>query len=216
MYINEPDADISRASLPTGTQPPYSYNFAWKGGELSSTTMIGGTGSVTANALSGKFMTADLAGLGELEGSMSLITSMAANLAGVGALTADMKLTIAMAANLAGIGDLAGAMALLIPLNAELAGTGTLTANLKGNADLAATIYVNSGAATTQELVAAIWGAIAADYNESGTMGQKLNGAGSAGDPWTTDLSAYNTADTAGLILKQAKSKASLAASLSA
>lgn len=37
-------------------------------------------------------------------------------------------------------------------------------------------------------------------------MGEKLNGAGSAGDPWTTDLTGYNTADTAGKIVKQIKS----------
>lgn len=207
---------FSRACFPTGTQPPYSWLLAPKGGEMSSTTQISGSGSVASNLLSGKFMTADLSGVGSLAGSMSLITSLTANLAGVGALTGDMKLTLAMAANLAGTGSMTAAMALLIPLNATLTGTGTLTANLKGNADLAATIYVNSGTASTQELVAAIWGALAADYNESGTMGQKLNGAGSAGDPWTTDLSSYNTADTAGLILKQAKAKAALAASLSA
>lgn len=199
---------MSRASLPTGTQPPYSWLMAPKGGELSSTTQINGAGSISANMLSGKFMTAELSGAGTIDGTMSLITSMTANLSGAGSLTADMKMTIAMAANLAGAGSLSAAMALLIPLEAHLSGAGSLTANLKGNANLAAHIYVNSGAATTQELVAAIWSALAADYNESGTMGQKLNGAGSAGDPWTTDLSAYNTPDTAGKVLKDAQKKA--------
>lgn len=207
---------MSRASIPTGTQPPYSWLLAIKGGEMSSTTQISGTGTVTANLLSGKFMTADLACAGKLNAAMSLITSMAANLAGVGALTADMKLTIGMAADLAGTGSLSAAMAMLVPLNAALAGVGGMTANLKGNARLEATIYVNSGTATTQELVAAIWSALAADYNESGTMGQKLNGAGSAGDPWTTDLTTYTTDGTAGKILQDAKKKAALAASLSA
>ena len=195
-------SQISRASFPTGTQPPYSWLLAPKGGELSSTTQIAGSGSVTSNLLSGKFMTADLAGIGSIEGAMSLITSMTANLSGTGSLTGDMKLTLAMAAELAGSGDLSGALSLLIPLEASLSGVGSITANLKGNADLAAHIYVNSGAATTQELVDAIWNALAADYNESGTMGNKLNGAGSAGDPWTTDLSSYNTAGTAGKRLK--------------
>lgn len=193
---------MSRASFPTGTQPPYSYFMPLKGGELSSTTQIAGVGSMTPNLLSGKFMTADLAGIGELQGSMSLITSMAANLAGIGSLSGDMKLTLAMAANLAGVGNLAGAMALLIPLNATLSGIGEITANLKGNADLQATIYVNQSEATTQQLVDAIWNAIAADYNTSGTMGQKLNGAGSAGDPWTTDLTSYSTPGTAGQIVR--------------
>jgi hypothetical protein len=194
---------MSRASFPTGTQPPYSWLLAPKGGELSSTTLISGVGGTTSNMLAGKFMTADLAGVGGFDASMSLITSLTANLAGVGGLTGDMALTLAMSATLAGSGSIASAMALLIPLNASLAGVGGITANLKGNADLSATIYVNSGAATTQELVAAIWGAIAADYNESGTMGNKLNGAGSAGDPWTTDLTSYTTAGTAGKILQE-------------
>lgn len=203
LYTSEADGGrLQHANIPSGTQPPYTIMFAPKGGELSATTYIRGEGSVAANLLSGKFMTADLAGIGSIEGSMSLITSMTANLAGVGELTGDMKLTLAMAANLAGIGDLAGAMALLIPLNAALAGIGGITANLKGNADLQATIYVNQSEATTQQLVDAIWNAIAADYNTSGTMGNKLNGAGSAGDPWTTDLTSYNTDGTAGKRMK--------------
>ena len=39
---------------------------------------------------------------------------------------------------------------------------------------------------------------MAIDYNESGTMGEKLNSAGTAGDPWTADLSSYTTVGTAG------------------
>lgn len=35
---------------------------------------------------------------------------------------------------------------------------------------MAAHIYVNSGSATTQELVDAIWNALASSYNTSGTM----------------------------------------------
>lgn len=41
-------------------------------------------------------------------------------------------------------------------------------------------------------------------------MGVKLNSAGTAGDPWITDLSGYITADTAGKIIKQIKSNADL------
>lgn len=35
-----------------------------------------------------------------------------------------------------------------------------------------------------------------------------MNGAGSAGNPWITDLSTYNTANSAGKILKDRLSKA--------
>ena len=207
IYSSEGDGGrLEHANVPSGTQPPYTIMFAPKGGELSATTYVRGEGSTTANMLSGKFMTADLVGVGTLEGSASLISSLLANLAGTGTLTGDMKLTLAMAAELAGSGNLTAAMALLIPLNAELMGIGSMTANLKGNADMSAIIYVNQSEATTQQLVDAIWNAIAVDYNTSGTMGNKLNGAGSAGDPWTTDLSAYNTPGTAGKVVKQIKS----------
>jgi hypothetical protein len=57
----------------------------------------------------------------------------------------------------------------------------------------------------------AVWGAVASQNNVTGTMGEKLNGAGSAGNPWTTDLSSYNTANTAGKILRDAADSAELA-----
>jgi hypothetical protein len=38
---------------------------------------------------------------------------------------------------------------------------------------------------TIDNIVAGVWSALAADFNAAGTMGEKLNGAGSAGNPWT-------------------------------
>ncbi len=199
-------SQFSRASFPTGTEPPYSWLLAPKGGELSSTTYLGGTGTLTGSLAMGKTMTADLTGAGDVVGSLSLITSLIADLSGSGSLTGDLSLTLSLAADLVGSGDLAGALSLLIKLEADLTGSGTLSANLKGLASLAANIYVNQSEATVQELVAGVWNALAADYNTSGTMGEKMNAAGTAGDPWTTDLSGYNTAGTAGKIVKQIKS----------
>lgn len=202
---------FNTACFPTGTQPPYSWLLAPKGGELSSTTYVGGTGSISGSLTLGKFMEADLTGLGELSGSLSLITSLASNLLGSGTLTGDLSLTLGLAANLVGAGDISGALSLLVPLASSLSGSGVIVANLKGNASMEADIYVNQSTATVNELVAGVWNALAADFNTSGTMGQKLNGAGSAGDPWTTDLASYNTAGTAGLLMKKAsKPKISL------
>jgi len=199
-------SQFSRASFPTGTQPPYSWLLAPKGGELSSTTYIVGTGSISSSLTMGRLMSADLTGTGDLVGSLSLITSLLADLTSSGTLSGDLSLTLGMAADLLGSGDLDGALSLLMKLEADLSGIGTISANLKGLADLAADIYVNQSTATVNELVAGVWNALAADYNTSGTMGEKLNAAGTAGDPWTTDLSGYNTAGTAGKIVKQIKS----------
>jgi hypothetical protein len=197
------------SSLPTGTEPPFSYHLADKGGELSSTTQITGSGDFTITSLAlGKALEAAMAGVGTVDtAGLSLVTSMIAALAGTGAVTGSMVGTIQMAADLAGSGDITGSLGMLSGMFATIEGTGTLTSDLKGTLSMAADIYVNQSEATVQQIVDAVWSALAAEYNISGTMGNKLNGAGSAGDPWTTDISAYNTANTAGKILKERLSK---------
>jgi len=203
IYTSEADGGrLEHACVPTGTEPPYVIMFAPKGGELSATTYVRGEGSISSSLTLGKVMEASLSGTGELTSSMSLITSLLAALSGSGAITASISTTLSLAASLAGSGDLAGSLKLLIPLAADLISSGTISANLKGNLDMEAQIYVNQSEASVQQIVDAVWNALATDYNTSGTMGQKLNGAGSAGDPWTTDLSGYNTDGTAGKRLK--------------
>ena len=207
FYTSEADSGrLDHACIPTGTEPPYVSMFAPKGGELSSTTGLKGTGDLSSSLILGKYMEANLSGSGSLMASMSLITSLTAALTSTGSISGSLSLTLGLAANLAGSGDLSGSLSLLVPLLANLVGSGSLSGNLKGTADLNATIYVNQSEATVQQLVEGVWNALAADYNNSGTMGQKLNAAGTAGDPWTTDLSGYNTTNTAGKIIKQIKS----------
>lgn len=212
LYTSEANGGrLQNSNVPTGTEPPYVIMFAPKGGELSATTYVRGDGSIAGSLILGKVMEADLSGGGDLSASMSLITSLLASLSGSGTLSGSLSTTLALAANLVGSGNMSGSLSLLIPLAANLTGFGEAGGNLKGNADMHADIYVNQSEASVQQIVDAVWGALAADYNASGTMGQKLNGAGSAGDPWTTDLSAYNTANTAGLLMKKAsKPKISL------
>jgi|JI8StandDraft_1071087.scaffolds.fasta_scaffold00207_35 hypothetical protein len=218
----DPDTTTTRenakACFPTGTQPAYSWLLAPKGGEMSSTTRITSTGTLTASAAQGINIESDLSGSGTISSaSLALVTAMIAALTGSGSITtANMVGVVQMVSALTGSGAITGNLGLLAGMAAALAGVGSISAALRGTLSMEAAIYVNQSTATVNELVAGVWNAVAADYNTSGTMGQKLNGAGSAGDPWTTDLSAYNTADTAGLILKQAKAKAAAAAALSA
>lgn len=207
FYSDDGNGLPATASGQTGTEPPYSYILPIKGGELSSTTLINGTSEMTGGASQGINIESDLAGAGELTAGLSLVTSMIAALTGSGTLTASMVGTIQMASDLAGSGDLTAAMGALTGLIVEMAGSGTLTSDLRGKLAMSADIYVNQAQASVQEIVDAVWNALASEYDLSGTMGEKLNGAGSAGDPWTTDISAYNTANTAGKILKDRLSK---------
>lgn len=207
------DAHVANETDKSAFNNGYALHSAWhlspKAGGLSTFNEISGTGSLSISSLAmGKALAADLAGVGAITPpSLALVVSMVATLAGTGSISASMVGTIQLAAALIGSGDLAGGLSLLANCVATINGTGTVTSTLRGTATLEADIFVNQSEATVQDLVAGVWNALAADFNESGTMGEKLNGAGSAGDPWTTDLSGYNTAGTAGKRLKDTLSQ---------
>ena len=142
------------ASLPTGTQPPFSYHFADKGGEMSSTTQITGTGSLSSSMANGINIISTINGSGTIDtAGLSLVTSMIATIASTGTLTGSMVGTIQMAADLAGSGDLTASLNMLSGMVANLAGQGLISADLKGKLSMAATIYVNEGAATVEQIV---------------------------------------------------------------
>lgn len=142
------------ASLATGTEPPYSVLIPYKGGELSSSTAISGTGSLSASQQNGINIIADLAGYGTIDAAgLSLVTSMVSAIAGSGALTGSMVGTVQLASTLAGSGDVTGSVSMLSGLIAELAGAGAISADLKGKLFMEAQIYVNEGAATVDQIV---------------------------------------------------------------
>ena len=142
------------ASLDTGTEPPYSWHLAEYGGEMSSTTMISGTGALTASQQNGINIVSSIAGVGTIDtAGLSLVTSMISTIAGTGALTGSMVGTIQMAADLAGSGDITGSLGMLSGMVATLAGQGLISSDLKGKLFMEAQIYVNEGAATVDQIV---------------------------------------------------------------
>lgn len=198
------------SSLPTGTEPPYSYHLAEKGGELSSTTLISGDSDMVSSQSNGINIVSTIAGSGVISNAaLALVTSMIAAIAGSGALTGSMVGTVQFAADLAGSGDITGALNMLSGMVANLAGQGLISSDLKGKLFMEADIFVNEGQATVNSIVDGVWEANAVDHNNSGTMGEKLNGAGSAGNPWT-DTADYGPG-TKGKMLKDAADSAELA-----
>lgn len=142
------------SSLDTGTEPPYSWHLAEVGGELSSTTMINGTATLTASQQNGINIVSTLEGTGTIDtAGLALVTSMIATIAGTGALTGAMVGTVQLAATLAGSGDVTGALGMLSGMVADLAGAGAISSDLKGKLFMEAQIYVNEGAATVDQIV---------------------------------------------------------------
>lgn len=156
MYYGESDGGglPLTASLDTGTEPPYSWHLAEKGGELSSTTMINGTATLTASQQNGINIVSTIAGVGTIDtAGLALVTSMIAAIAGSGALTGSMVGTVQLAADLAGSGDVTGSLGMLSGLVADLAGSGVISSDLKGKLFMEAQIYINEGQATVDQIV---------------------------------------------------------------
>lgn len=153
LMQSDPTNVFKYAALSSGTEIPYTYMLPMKGGELSATTMVGGSGALSGTMILTRDLAANLSGAGTLEGSMALITNLIATLTGSGTLGGSLSLSLAMSASIGGSGSLSGSMGLLINMIASLAGSGTISGNLKGTARLEANIYVNSGTATIEEIV---------------------------------------------------------------
>lgn len=189
-----------KSSFNNGYVPPYSWILSPKAGGLSSMNELEGTGTLSITSLSlGANIEADLAGIGSISvANLSLITSMAAALSGSGSLTASMTGVVNLACSLAGSGNFTAAMGALAYCTANLTGTGTIASDLRGKLWMSADIFVNQSEAEVQQIVSGVWEALAVDHNVAGTMGEKLNDAGSAGNPWATALTGNETAGTFG------------------
>lgn len=166
-------------------------------GNILNSGPVSGTGSIT---FSGDNKNLSL--FTSLDGTSTILFTADGN---------ELKLTIVVAGTgtftLTGDGD---ALSMIVSLE----GLGTITfsegtTNLKGLLSLSGE-WTPFTELSPENLAASVWNSVAADFNASGTMGEKLNAAGTAGDPWTTDLSGYNTADTAGKIVKQIKGNTDL------
>jgi len=186
-------AQIKKDSFPTATEPPYSIVLSEKGGLLSSTTQSNGSGTIVSNMAMGKYLSSTLAGSGDLTSNMTLIVQLISTLMGSGDLSASMVGTLQMAANLAGSGDITSSLSLLANITANLIGSGAITGNLKGFASMEADITPYTDL-SPENLAAAVWNALAASYNSVGTMGEKMNDAGSASNPWTEIIEGGYTA----------------------
>jgi len=191
-----------KCSVPNGYRPPYSWVLAPKEGGMGSNTMIKGETDIAANLAGGRNIEASMGGSTAItDAALGLILSAVATIGGSTGLSADVIGKLEASATLAGSGNIAGALGALAGAVAQIGGSSAMSGSMTGKGNMSADLTPFTEL-SPQALAAAVWGALAAQFNESGTMGEKLNGAGSAGDPWTTDLDGYITEGTAGKVLK--------------
>jgi hypothetical protein len=196
--------DKSSTVLKTAANPPgYYLSRVYQPpitvGEMS--WRLGGEGSLTANLYPAKQMSVSFTGSGDLNATAALVVSMLLAMTGSGTLEAAIQGRLNMSADLTGSGDLDAAIAALGSMVLELSGTGDLEAAIGAIGNMSIDLVVTGTGLTTSNVGAAVWSSLATINDEPGTMGEKLNAAGSAGDPWTTALPGSYAAGTAGDII---------------
>lgn len=201
-------------SFPQKTSFPYGYNLgeaylkSIKSGGVSSFTLIGGAGSLEATAILARLSEATLAGIGAISSAeLGSIVKAEAALSGVGSVSSSLGILTGMSASLSGIGSVSASLSAIAQINSALAGVGAISATLRGDGSLAAEIVIGGtgylSSDDTARLAEAVWAEVATENNVSGTMGEKLNDAGSAGNPWEAALVDNNTAGTFGALVQK-------------
>ena len=205
-YDGNGNSQLQKAGLPNGYSHPYQWAMPIKGGGMSSYQSVYGAGSLTAQLMMGKNMSASLIGSGGItSAALSMIIQLAANISGAGSLSASLALTLNMSVNMIGSGNVSGALAIIAWCVAQLTGSGTLAGStLRGTADMTANMTSAGDLVTAQSCANAVWEALAAAHANPGTMGKKLNDAGSSVNPWTEELPGSYLPGQAGKILSDA------------
>jgi hypothetical protein len=209
-------------SVPNGYTPGYAFTPAQKAGGLATYKYLDGTASTTSSLLaSGINIDAGLsAAITISNADLSQIIDMVAALFASGSFTdADVSRLALISADLASTGTITAADLTFLTqyaIDAALSASGSFTTTDIGAiismiAALSATgVFTNVGDFATAEmsadissatplspesLAAALWNSVAADYDTAGTMGEKLNDAGSASNPWTEVIESGYTAE---------------------
>ena len=181
-------------------------------GRIVAHDTLTGTGEVTnAELWAVKLAAASISGSGALTATGSLIVQLVAAIAGSGEISdADIQAFLQLSAALTGTGDADGTLTGLGELLAALTGSGLADGTLTGVGALAAALVVTGTGLTTATVGPAVWAAIATQNDTAGSMGEKLNDAGSASNPWTEVIeSGYTAAQILKLIAAAVQGDAS-------
>lgn len=188
----------AKSGLPDGFRPPYTWIIPQKPGALAARNTLVGSGALAAAGTRAKLLVSAMTGTGALTGTGTLVVPITCDMAGLGTLAilagtptgigkllADMAGTGVMTADLV---DSPGWLVALIP------GTGTLAADPVDSPGWLVADITPFAVLSPQSLAAAVWEADAALSDNAGTMGEKVNDAGSASNPWTEVIEGTFTA----------------------
>jgi hypothetical protein len=181
------------AGRPIGNLNPASWMIPQKAGAMSMRT--DGTGTFAGDLFPSYPMSIDLTGSGDLAATAGLVVSMIAAFTGSGSMTASIEGRLNMTCDLTGTGDLSADLSGIAGMVIAMLGTGDLEATISAFGDMTIDIVVTGTGLSTANVGQAVWAALAASNNDPGTMGEKMNDAGSASNPWTEVIESGYTAE---------------------
>ena len=189
---------------PVGYAGGYAWLIPQTSGGLAMHNGFDGFGDITyVNLAGGLNAVAPLTGSGDItSASGQLIVSAIAAITASGSFTGNINAILDASAALAGSGDISASLVALGNAVAAIIASGTIAGTFLAPGTMSADITSQS-ALSPDSLAAAVWNSVASAFNIAGTMGNKLNSAASAGDPWSTDFPGSYTGTEAGAILAQ-------------
>lgn len=201
------------SALPNGYVHKYSWSMAQSSGGLASYKALNANISTTDALLAlGINIDANLdASISTTDAILALIVALQADLSASGTITdANMAIIILLEAALSTSGTITTAeLQNIVSMIAALSATGTLTNSITNLVNLSADISnASGGSATPDQIAAAVWNAILADYNAAGSTGAALGDAGGSGNPWSALLADNNDANTFGARVQKLLTKA--------
>lgn len=182
-----------KVGIPQGAKHPIAWVMPQKAGGLSSHNLARGSCTATLLLVSGRNIAGTSAGTSTAGASLQLVVSMQGTAAGIATATGNIVAALAMAGSAAGSCTASATIQALAWAYGTAAGTSTATLTRYATGRLYGSITPFTEL-SPESLASSVWAAVAADNNDVGTMGEKLNDAGSASNPWTEVIETGFTA----------------------
>lgn len=198
-----PTGYADHAATPVGYIPPYSFRLPKQSGGLATFKSLNSNISTTDALLAlGINVDSDLAAtMSKTDAILALIVALEASITASGSITdANMAIILLLEAALSASGQFTEAqLGNILGLAASLSANMALTNSITNLVNLSASISnAAEGTLTAEQIAAAVWNAILADYNAAGSTGAALGDAGGAGNPWSALTADNNDPNTFG------------------
>lgn len=199
----------NRNSRPAGARHPVAWKMPTKDGGLASHNSAQGSCTATLTLAAGRNIAGTSDGACTASASLQLVVSMVGTSDGAATVTGNLSAALGLSGTSAGTCTTSAAWTALWHMAGASAGscTASLVSYATGRLVGEITPFTDL---SPQNLASAVWSATAADNNASGSMGEKLNDAGSASNPWTEVIeSGYTAAEILKLLAAVAQGDAS-------